>query len=687
MAFYARRMRRLLPAALVVIVVTLAASAVILSPLRLTEVAGDAAASALYVSNFRFALEATDYLSVAAPSPFLHYWSLGVEEQFYLVWPLVLLSAARLLPRRLLGWFLLVLGVVSFGLSLYWTDAAPPWAFFSPVTRAWELAAGALLAVGLVRIPRRAPRGTGSIAVGIGLALIVAGVVVISDETQFPGLAALLPVLGATLVIMGGAAGPTLAGKLLANPIAGYVGRISYSLYLWHWPILILVPIAIGVDDVGIRFGVGRRGRAGRHRQHRAHRAALPARGAPGPPSGWLRPAGPGFVGGGRRGGAGRERGHHHPDAVDQAGSQGRRAGRSATRTCRAATPTDASWTSRRASRQTARTATSMARGRPCSSVTRMPPNGCQPWTSTPDRRVGASRSTRSRPAPRSPSSFGSATCAASTTSASNGGDAVARRIERAKPVVVFMGSSRDYEVWDGGQVAQSREIYPAWREGLTTALRELSADADRVVLLAETPFLNFDPLDCLADANVSNCDPPKPVVIDGEFTALEVEAAEAAGATLLTANDLLCPGMSCPVVVDDTVVFRDQHHVTASYMERLARAHRQPARGPRAVPIARGASHAPGPRRDRSRRIARAGGWPAPAGGPPRRIPRRPPAADPVAFRGLAGVPSTLWEPRFSRTREISNLALVWSGAVGGGAASLRYTLGGTGVRDAVGA
>ena len=99
MDFYARRMRRLLPAALVVIVVTLADSAVILTPLRLTEVAGDAAASALYVSNFRFALEATDYLSLDAPSPLLHYWSLGVEEQFYLVWPLILLVVVRASSR------------------------------------------------------------------------------------------------------------------------------------------------------------------------------------------------------------------------------------------------------------------------------------------------------------------------------------------------------------------------------------------------------------------------------------------------------------------------------------------------------------------------------------------------------------------------------------------------------------
>ena len=132
--FYARRMRRLLPAALLVIVVTLAASAVIVSPLRLTEIAGDAAASALYVANFRFALEATDYLALEAPSPLLHYWSLGVEEQFYLLWPLILLAADphpaaaphRPLPRRPRR------RLVRRSRST-WTDASPAWAFFSPV--------------------------------------------------------------------------------------------------------------------------------------------------------------------------------------------------------------------------------------------------------------------------------------------------------------------------------------------------------------------------------------------------------------------------------------------------------------------------------------------------------------------------------------------------------------------------
>jgi len=177
-AFYARLMRRLLPAALVVIVVTLIASALILSPLRLEDVAIDAAASALYVANFRFAIEATDYLSVGAPSPLLHFWSLGVEEQFYLFWPLVLLVAIRFLSMRSVGVFILVLAIVSFVLSLYLTAANQPWAFFMLPTRAWELAAGAMIAVGLLRIPGRAPRWTATAFVSVGLVLIIVSLVV-----------------------------------------------------------------------------------------------------------------------------------------------------------------------------------------------------------------------------------------------------------------------------------------------------------------------------------------------------------------------------------------------------------------------------------------------------------------------------------------------------------------------------
>ena len=148
----------------------------------------------------------------------------------------------------------------------------------------------------------------------------------------------------------------------------------------------------------------------------------------------------------------------------------------------------------------------------------------------------------------------------------------VKKRIRKTTPAVVFVGSSRDYELWDNGRAWQTREVYPYWQGQLTELVEDLGTKAERVVLLAETPFLNFDPIDCLADKNVSSCDPPTRLVVDGDYAALEADAADAGGAAVLSVNELLCPGRSCPVVVDGTVVFRDKHHVTASYMERLSK-------------------------------------------------------------------------------------------------------------------
>ncbi len=150
--------------------------------------------------------------------------------------------------------------------------------------------------------------------------------------------------------------------------------------------------------------------------------------------------------------------------------------------------------------------------------------------------------------------------------------EAVMQRLAKNPPDVLYVGSSRDYEIWDAGTVYQTREILPTWREAMTQTLKQLARSAGKVVLMAETPFINYDPVDCLADPKVSGCDPPKRMVVDAAYSALEAEAAEAAGASVLNANELLCPGTSCPVVVGDTVVFRDPHHVTATYMTQLAR-------------------------------------------------------------------------------------------------------------------
>jgi peptidoglycan/LPS O-acetylase OafA/YrhL len=247
-AFYARRVRRLLPAGLVTLAVVLPVAWTLVDPLDQVPVALDAAAAAVSLGNIRFALEQGDYFAtVGTPSPFLHYWSLGVEEQFYLVWPaLLVLSARGTRPRRNAGVALTVVLGASLVASIAATGIAAPWAFYSLPTRAWQLALGGLIAVA-ARALDRLPGVLLSFPAWAGLMMVVASVLLLDPSMAYPGVAALLPTSGAALLILGSARrlGP---GWLLSIGPLRFVGRISYSLYLWHWPILVLVPIALGTE-------------------------------------------------------------------------------------------------------------------------------------------------------------------------------------------------------------------------------------------------------------------------------------------------------------------------------------------------------------------------------------------------------------------------------------------------------
>lgn len=264
-SFYAARARRLLPAAAVVLVATSVAAAVLLPPLQARNVLGDTIASALYLGNYRFAIEGTDYLAAdTPPSPLQHYWSLGVEEQFYLVWPALILGVAWWSRRRGRSTasphpYLLVLAVLTGGslvLSVIWTRTLPAWAFFSLPTRAWELAIGGLIALTTAQWRKLPPVCAAVVGWG-GLALILATCTQIGAATPYPGTAALLPVLGTALVIGAGCATPDLGiGRLLSKPGLRAIGRVSYSWYLWHWPALLLAPAVIG-EELGLAGRLG----------------------------------------------------------------------------------------------------------------------------------------------------------------------------------------------------------------------------------------------------------------------------------------------------------------------------------------------------------------------------------------------------------------------------------------------
>lgn len=241
--FYKRRIRRIAPASLLTLAVTVIATLVVVGPSRMREVATDAVWAAVSLANWHFAVIGTDYSHADGPvSPLQHFWSLAVEEQFYVVWPLVIivLGAVFVRSRRALVVGLSVILIASLAWSVVQTDSSPTVAYFSTLTRGWELAVGALtalLAHRMTSIPRWARRVLG----GSGLVGIAAAALLFSSATPFPSGWAALPVLSTALVIVSGTGydEPSAIPLLGFKPLQ-YIGDISFSLYLWHYPITIL---------------------------------------------------------------------------------------------------------------------------------------------------------------------------------------------------------------------------------------------------------------------------------------------------------------------------------------------------------------------------------------------------------------------------------------------------------------
>ncbi len=255
-AFYARRIKRLLPVAATVTVATVLAYRLWGLPTQQRNVVIDAFYTTFYGLTYRLAESGTQYFnSVAGTSPFQHFWSLGVEEQFYAVWPLLILGVvvfATRRPRRALAAALVVIGIVSVYLSSTLTRDSPGWAYFGLHTRAWELALGALVSVTAHRWARL-PRAIADPASWLGMAGILAAAFAYNGRTPYPGVAVALPVVGTAIIIGAGCAATTYgAERALSFRPAQAIGRLSYSWYMWHWPLLVIAPLAAG-RALGVR--------------------------------------------------------------------------------------------------------------------------------------------------------------------------------------------------------------------------------------------------------------------------------------------------------------------------------------------------------------------------------------------------------------------------------------------------
>jgi peptidoglycan/LPS O-acetylase OafA/YrhL len=259
--FYVRRARRILPAAALTLVVTDVVAFRLLNFVRAKAVVTDSLWASIFGANFHFASERSDYFArTRPPSPLQNYWTLSVEEQFYLVWPVVLallvagaifLGRRRTAPppvtRSVVSYSIVAIaaaGLASLAWSIYSTQTSPVVAYFSTFSRVWELALGAGLALAATRVTR-VPQCLRAASSWAGLGCIVAAAILFSGRTPFPGYAALLPAIGAALVIAAGS-------RFLSIAPLRYLGDRSYALYLWHWPVLV-----IALDYSGHQLSTG----------------------------------------------------------------------------------------------------------------------------------------------------------------------------------------------------------------------------------------------------------------------------------------------------------------------------------------------------------------------------------------------------------------------------------------------
>ena len=591
-AFYARRARRILPAALLVAMLTTVAAWLWMPPLALGEVVRGAIATAFYVPNFLFAVQGTDYLAGTSPSVFQHYWSLGIEEQFYLFWPAILAVGFVLCRRRegRLFVFAAVLTLASFLASVLLMSVSTPWTFFGLHTRAWELGVGALIGFLLrSRAAESLKRPAAGLLAWAGLAALLVGAMVYDDATPFPGAAAALPVLATAAMIIGGAAtGGMHATRLLGLAPFQVVGAISYSLYLVHWPLQIVPQAAVGEESplpLAARLGLGA--------------VAFPLawllyRFVERPVISWQALRGRSALWTGAAALAA------SLALVATASGMCRSASGAALSTdesvpVASALPTDPKNTGfvpanlEPSLREAAEDNPSIYDDGCHREEKGTDPGGCRIGENPEAPLVflfGDSHAASWYPAFARLAEEGTIRLDTNTKSSCPSADVpilldgveyaectqwrdgVSARIQQEQPDLILLANHGLGE-WE---TVDSEDAATTWSDGLRSTIQKIDG-ASRVAVLADVPLQGSDPAECLSYnlEHASRCDAAVEDAISSQVSDTERTAAEASGAEFLDFTPYLCNAETCPTIIDNLLVYRDEQHLTATFSARLA--------------------------------------------------------------------------------------------------------------------
>ena len=579
-SFYARRARRILPASFTVLLLSVVAAMIWYPPLLMGEVWKGAVATALYVPNYLFAVNGTNYLAETTPSLFQHYWSLGIEEQFYLLWPLLLfLGWAVVKSRRVRFTLLIVIVAASFFAGIYLTYESQPWAFFSLPTRAWELGVGGIVAVALSRRSALLAGPAAAIAGWVGVGCIALTVVTFSSSTPFPGFWAAVPVVATALVILAGASSAKLGpNSLLSTRPMLFIGAISYSLYLVHWPALLIPEVASGgalplwvtlliaVACIPVAWGLYA------WVENPARNAPFLAKARPRRTL-WIAAASSAaaILVATLAYGISEAR----PLSIDQVAQPVQA---SAPPTYTSYVPSNLSPSLRAATDdQPDIYADGCHAGFPDTV-----PKGCVYGDDGAPRIVllGDSHAAQWFPAVFDyAQSIGYAVqvytksaCPAISTTVIRDGvpysecdvwreNAIAA-INSERPALVIVASY--------GREETQRQVEGDWGDALRKTLDSIAAPT---AVMVDTPYMGTSPSICLS-AHLNDteaCAVPRADALNAPTRQLEARAATSAGVPLLDMTDYICDPETCGTIVGNTLVFRDEHHITAAYSAMLA--------------------------------------------------------------------------------------------------------------------